>query len=82
MTVTSAPRIAAVRSWTYRSDNPICTRTRDTLGQVTVRPCGDRKPHADPACKIARLPQPNRDYWLPKLDPNAARDAQRTAKLN
>ena len=37
--------------------------------------------HADPACKIARLPQSNRSYWLPKLERNAARDAQHAAKL-
>ena len=38
--------------------------------------------HADPACKIARLPQSNRGYWLPKLERNAARDAEHTAKLD
>ena len=54
----------------------------DTPRQVTVRPCGDRKTHADLACKIATLPESNRDYWLSKLEPNAARDAQCTAKLN
>ena len=37
--------------------------------------------HADPACKIARLPRSNRDYWLPKLERNAARDAEHDAKL-
>ena len=37
--------------------------------------------HADPACKIARLPQSNRGYWLPKLERNAARDAQHAATL-
>ena len=37
--------------------------------------------HADPACKIARRPQSNRDYWLPKLERNAARDAEHQARL-
>ena len=31
--------------------------------------------HTDPACKIARRPRSNQDYWLPKLERNAARDA-------
>ena len=30
--------------------------------------------HADPACKAARLPKSNQDYWLPKLRSNAERD--------
>ena len=38
--------------------------------------------HADPACKIARLPKSNQDYWLPKLERNAARDAEHAARLN
>lgn len=37
--------------------------------------------HADPACKIARRPQSNQDYWLPKLDRNVARDAEHKARL-
>ena len=37
--------------------------------------------HADPVCKIVRLPQSNRDYWWPKLERNAARDAEQEAKL-
>ena len=32
--------------------------------------------HPDPSCPIARLPKSNREYWLPKLQRNAARDAQ------
>lgn len=31
--------------------------------------------HADLDCKIARLPRSNREYWLSKLERNAARDA-------
>ena len=38
--------------------------------------------HASAACKIARVPQSNRDYWLPKLQRNAARDAEHRAKLD
>lgn len=37
--------------------------------------------HSDPACKIARRPQSNRDYWLPKLERNAARDADHQERL-
>ena len=37
--------------------------------------------HADPSCKIARLPQSNRDYWLPKLKRNAARDTEHQSRL-
>lgn len=37
--------------------------------------------HADPACKIARLPQSNREYWLPKLERNVTRDAACQAEL-
>lgn len=37
--------------------------------------------HADPACKIARLPRSNREYWLPKLERNVARDAACQAEL-
>ena len=37
--------------------------------------------HADPNCKLTRLPQSNRDYWWPKLERNAARDAEQEAKL-
>jgi DNA mismatch endonuclease (patch repair protein) len=37
--------------------------------------------HADPFCKIARRPQSNQDYWLPKLKRNVARDAEHQARL-
>ena len=37
--------------------------------------------HADPVCKLVRLPKSNRDYWWPKLERNAARDAEQEAKL-
>ena len=37
--------------------------------------------HADPACKIARRPRSNQDYWLPKLERNVARDAEHHANL-
>ena len=37
--------------------------------------------HADPVCEIVRLPQSNRDYWWPKLERNASRDAEQEAKL-
>ena len=37
--------------------------------------------HADPVCKIARRPQSNQDYWLPKLERNVARDAVHQVRL-
>ena len=37
--------------------------------------------HADPTCKIARRPKSNRDYWMPKLEGNVARDAASRARL-
>ena len=37
--------------------------------------------HADPGCRIARRPQSNREYWLPKLERNAARDAENVGRL-
>ena len=38
--------------------------------------------HGDPACKIARRPKSNLDYWLPKLQRNAERDSEHQACLN
>ena len=37
--------------------------------------------HSDTACKIARRPQSNQHYWLPKLERNVVRDAEHQAKL-
>lgn len=37
--------------------------------------------HADPACRIARRPRSNQDYWLPKLERNTARDGEHQANL-
>ncbi|MYC65079.1 MAG: DNA mismatch endonuclease Vsr [Acidobacteriia bacterium] len=37
--------------------------------------------HSDAACRIARRPKSNRDYWLPKLEGNVARDAKHQAEL-
>ncbi|MCY4596347.1 MAG: DNA mismatch endonuclease Vsr [Bryobacterales bacterium] len=37
--------------------------------------------HADPACRIARRPRSNLDYWLPKLERNVSRDAENQARL-
>jgi DNA mismatch endonuclease (patch repair protein) len=31
--------------------------------------------HADPACKLARLPKSRLEFWLPKLEANRARNA-------
>ncbi len=38
--------------------------------------------HADPACKIARRPKSNLDYWLPKLQRNVERDAEHRDRLS
>ncbi|WP_370035975.1 very short patch repair endonuclease [Sinorhizobium fredii] len=37
--------------------------------------------HADSSCKLARLPKSRLDFWLPKLERNAARDAENSARL-
>lgn len=37
--------------------------------------------HDDSACKIAHSPKSNRAYWLPKLERNAARDAEHQVQL-
>lgn len=37
--------------------------------------------HPDPACKDARQPKSNADYWQPKLERNQARDAEHEAAL-
>jgi DNA mismatch endonuclease (patch repair protein) len=37
--------------------------------------------HPDPACKLARLPKSRLDFWLPKLDANAARDIENQNRL-
>lgn len=37
--------------------------------------------HDDGSCKSFRYPQSNKEYWVPKLDRNAERDAENQAKL-
>jgi DNA mismatch endonuclease (patch repair protein) len=37
--------------------------------------------HPDRACKLARLPKTRLDFWLPKLDGNARRDARNIEAL-
>lgn len=37
--------------------------------------------HPDPACKLARLPKSRREFWLPKLEGNRARDIENMARL-
>jgi len=37
--------------------------------------------HSDAACKVARKPKSNLEYWLPKLDRNVTRDAANTRLL-
>ncbi len=37
--------------------------------------------HLDPACKLARLPKSRLEFWLPKLEANAARDRLNQEKL-
>lgn len=37
--------------------------------------------HNDSACKLARLPKSRLDFWLPKLERNAQRDAENSAHL-
>jgi len=37
--------------------------------------------HPDPSCKLARVPKSRADYWRPKLERNAARDASHRSAL-
>ncbi|MEF3134600.1 DNA mismatch endonuclease Vsr [Rhizobium sp. 268] len=37
--------------------------------------------HGDSSCKLARLPKSRLDFWLPKLERNARRDAENSARL-
>lgn len=37
--------------------------------------------HNDSACKLSRLPKSRLDFWLPKLERNAVRDAENSARL-
>lgn len=37
--------------------------------------------HPDPACKVARQPKSNIDYWQPKLERNKTRDAKNESAL-
>lgn len=37
--------------------------------------------HADPNCRLARLPKSRLDFWLPKLVSNAERDAKTQERL-
>lgn len=37
--------------------------------------------HSDSACKLARLPKSRLDFWLPKLNANAARDNENQRTL-
>lgn len=37
--------------------------------------------HSDSSCKLARLPKSRLDFWGPKLERNARRDAENSARL-
>jgi DNA mismatch endonuclease (patch repair protein) len=37
--------------------------------------------HADPKCRLARLPKSRLDFWLPKLEANRIRDIQKQKEL-
>lgn len=37
--------------------------------------------HGDDACRIARVPKSNVEYWVPKLERNVARDRENCARL-
>ena len=38
--------------------------------------------HADPACRLARMPKSRLEFWKPKLEANRNRDFQNQSKLN
>ena len=37
--------------------------------------------HAEPTCKLARLPKSRLDFWVPKLDANRTRDIDNIERL-
>lgn len=37
--------------------------------------------HADPSCRLARMPKSRRDFWGPKLEANRARDERNRMAL-
>jgi DNA mismatch endonuclease, patch repair protein len=37
--------------------------------------------HSDSDCKLARLPKSRLDFWMPKLERNAKRDVENSARL-
>ena len=37
--------------------------------------------HADPECKISRMPKSNLEYWRPKLEGNVVRDSEHQLRL-
>lgn len=47
---------------------------------VEVRGCFWHR-HADPMCRLARLPKSRLDFWLPKLERNTERDQRKAAEL-
>lgn len=56
----------------------ICLPSWKTL--VFVHGCFWHR-HASPHCKLARLPKSRLEFWLPKLEGNAARDKRNQAAL-
>jgi DNA mismatch endonuclease (patch repair protein) len=38
--------------------------------------------HPDPACKLARMPKSNLDFWGPKLEGNRQRDLRHQSELD
>lgn len=38
--------------------------------------------HRHPGCELARLPKSRRDFWVPKLEANRARDLRNLATLD
>ena len=38
--------------------------------------------HADPSCKVTRIPKSRLEYWAPKLERNKKRDSESTALLS
>jgi DNA mismatch endonuclease (patch repair protein) len=47
---------------------------------IEVRGCFWHR-HPDPACGRARIPKTRQDFWIPKLEGNALRDAENERRL-
>ena len=80
-----------VRKLVYRLGYRYRLHRKDLAGKPDISFIGRKKvifvhgcfwhQHADPNCKIARVPKSNQSYWIPKLARNQRRDAKNIIEL-